>query len=195
VPTSVSAVPSPDEMLSAVGESIADRTGRTMAEWVALVAGSGVDPLDQTAVRRWLRDAHGVRQNTQWAIADEAARAAGWVRPSVAEYIDSQFTGKKAALRPVFEAVRELATSLGDDVTIEGRSTYVPFVRGRQFAAAAATPTRLDLGLRLPDPPPSSRLQPASAPGSATHKLVLSAVTDVDDEVAALLRAAYDQNG
>src|SRR4051794_29672471 len=155
-------------MLSAVGESIADRTGRMMAEWVALVAGSGVDPLDQNAVRRWLRDVHGVRQNTQWAIADEAARAAGWVRPPVEEYIDAQFTGKKAALRPVFEAVRNLATSLGDDVTIEGRGTYVPFVRGRQFAAAAATATRIDLGLRLPDPPPSERLQPASSPGSAT---------------------------
>jgi predicted transport protein len=159
------------------------------------VAGSGIDPLDQNAVRRWLRDEHGVRQNTQWALADAAAQAAGWVRPSVEAYIDGQFRGAKAALRPLFDVVREAATSVGPEVTVEGRGTYVPFVRRRQFAAVAATTTRLDLGLRLPDPPASDRLQPAKAPGQSTHKIVLTTTGDVDDEVHSLLRAAYDQNG
>jgi predicted transport protein len=191
----VTTVPTPDEMMSAVTDSIAERTGRSMAEWVALVGTSGVDPLDQNAVRRWLREVHGVRQNTQWAIADEVARSAGWVRPTVEQYVDGQYTGPKAALRPVFEAVRETAVALGDDVTIEGRATYVPFVRKRQFAAVAATTaSRLDLGLRLADPPASARLEPARAPGSATHRVRLAVVDDVDDAVRALLRAAYEQN-
>ena len=156
----------------------------------------GVDPLDQNAVRRWLREVHGVRQNSQWAIADAAAREAGWVRPTVEEYVDGQYTGAKAALRPVFDAVREAALALGDDVVVEGRGTYVPFVRRRQFAAVAATTaTRIDLGLRLPEPPASARLQPATAPGSATHRVQLFTRADVDDEVRGLLRAAYEQNG
>jgi predicted transport protein len=189
-------MPTPEEMLSAVSGSLAARTGRTMAEWVALVAGSGVDPLDQNGVRRWLREVHDVRQNTQWAIADEVARQAGWVRPTPAQYAAGQYTGARAALLPVFEVVRDAALALGDDVTMEGRGTYVPFVRRRQFAAVAApTTTRVDLGLRLPEAPPSPRLQPASAPGSATHKIVLAGVDDVDDEVRDLLRTAYEQNG
>jgi hypothetical protein len=97
---SVPFVPSPDDMLHAVTDSIAERTGRTMDEWVALVGGSGVDPLDQNAVRGWLRDVHGVRQNTQWAIADAAARAAGWVRPTVEQYIDQQYTGARPPCAP-----------------------------------------------------------------------------------------------
>jgi Domain of unknown function (DUF4287)/Domain of unknown function (DUF5655) len=60
----------PDEMLSAVSESLAARTGRSLEEWLALVRSSGVDPLDQAAVRGWLRREHGVPQNSQWAIAD-----------------------------------------------------------------------------------------------------------------------------
>jgi predicted transport protein len=135
-------------------------------------------------------------QNSQWAVADAAARRAGWTRPTVEQYVDEQYRGAKAALRPVFDAVRAAVLELGDDVTAEGRSTYVPFVRRRQFAAvAAATARRLDVGLRLPDPPASERLQPATAPGSATHKVVLTSVTEVDDELRGLLRAAYDQNG
>jgi predicted transport protein len=183
-------------MFDALTASMARRTGRTLEQWVDLVGTSGVDPLDQNAVRRWLEEAHGLPQNSRWAVADAAARRAGWTRPTVEQYVEEQYRGARAALRPVFDAVRDAVLELGDDVTVEGRSTYVPFVRRRQFAAvAAATARRVDVGLRLPDPPPSSRLQPATAPGSATHKVSLTAVTDVDDELRGLLRAAYEQNG
>ena len=185
----------PDEMMSAVSASLAERTGRTMDEWVALVQASGVDPLDQNAVRRWLRTEHGVQQNSQWAIADAAARAAGWVRPSTAGYIDSQYTGAKAELRPIYDAIASAAVELGGDVTVEGRGSYTPFVRGRQFAAvAAATRDRVDLGLRFTDPPTDDRLRRSTGPGQSTHKIALRSVGDVDDQVRHLLRLAYEQN-
>jgi predicted transport protein len=152
--------------------------------------------VDQNAVRRWLRAEHRVPQNSQWAIADAAARAAGWAPPSVAEYIDSQYAGQKAGLRPIYDALAAAIGELGDDVTVEGRSTYTPFVRGRQFAAiAAAARDRVDLGLRFADPPASGRLQPAQAPGQATHKVSLRSVADFDDEIRRLLRIAYEQGG
>ena len=186
---------SPDDMMSAVIGSMAARTGRSLDQWLELVQASGIDPLDQNAVRRWLKAEHGVPQNSQWAIADAAARAAGWVRPTVEEYVDSQYQGAKAPLRPIYDALAGAITSLGDDVTIEGRGGYTPFVRGRQFAAvAAATKDRVDLGLRFTDAPVSGRLEPAKAPGQATHKIALRTVADVDDEVLHLLRVAYDQN-
>ena len=188
--------PSPDDMMSAVSDSMQARTGRSLEEWVALVQSSGIDPLDQNAVRRWLKSEHGVPQNSQWAIADAAARAAGWVRPSVEEYIAGQYQGAKAALRPIYDALAEAILRLGDDVSVEGRGGYTPFVRARQFAAvAAAARNRVDLGLRFTDPPASGRLHPSNGPGQATHKIALRSVADVDDEVLSLVRVAYDQNG
>jgi Domain of unknown function (DUF5655)/Domain of unknown function (DUF4287) len=191
----------PDDMMSAVSASLAARTGRSLDEWLGLVQASGVDPLDQNAVRRWLRAEHGVAQNSQWAIADAAARAAGWERPSVDEYIDGQYRGAKAALRPIYDAVAAAILDLGDDVTVEGRGTYTPFVRARQFAAVApAAKDRVDLGLRFTSPPPISsctaaRLLPAKGLAQATHKIPLRSAAEVDDEVRALLRVAYEQNG
>ena len=140
--------------MSAVTGSLAARTGRSLDEWLDVVQASGIDPLDQNAVRRWLKAEHGIPQNSQWAIADAAARAAGWVRPTVKEYVGSQYRGARASLRPVYDAVAGAITALGDDVTVEGRGGYTPFVRGRQFAAvAAAAKDRVDLGLRFTDPP------------------------------------------
>jgi Domain of unknown function (DUF4287) len=90
----------PDDMMSAVSQSLAARTGRSLQEWLTLVQASGLDPLDQNAVRGWLKREYGVPQNSQWAIADAAARSAGWVPPTVEEYLDRLYAGAKAALRP-----------------------------------------------------------------------------------------------
>lgn len=186
----------PREMMDAMSRSMKERTGRTVGEWVEVVRGSGLDPLDQNAVRRWLKAEHGIPQNSQWAIADAAARAAGWTPPGPEEQIDRQYDGSKAQLRPIFDRLRGILESLGDDVEMEGRKTYVPFIRSRQFAAvAAATRTRVDVGLRYTDPPPSDRLTEGRAPGQGTHTLSLRSLDEIDDEVEALLRVAWAQNG
>ena len=186
---------SPSDMMDSVTQSMKERTGKSLEEWVTAVQSAGIDPLDQKAVRNWLK-AQGVLQNTQWAIADAAARAAGWERPSVEGYINSQYQGEKAALRPIFDALREIVEGLGEDVTAEGRGGYTPFVRKRQFAAVhASTKTRVDLGLRFRQAPDSVLLSTASLPGQSTHKLGLSSVDDITDEVADLIRVAYEQNG
>lgn len=187
---------SPDDMMSAVVQTMKERTGRSVEEWVDIVRSSGIDPLDQKAVRRWLKDKHGVLQNSQWAIADAAARAAGWEPPKTEEFIDQQYAGPKVDLRPIFNRLRGIMEGLGDDVTVEGRSTYTPFVRRRQFAAVAtATRSRIDVGLRYKDAPSSDLLAPAIAPGQATHRLSLTSINQITDEVVELLRTAYEQNG
>jgi Domain of unknown function (DUF5655) len=85
---------------------------------------------------------------------------------------------------------------LGHDVSVEGRGGYTPFVRRRQFAAvAAATPTRVDLGLRFTRPPASELLTPSRGPGQPTHTVGLTSPDSVTAEVRDLLRAAYQQNG
>ena len=186
---------SPTDMMSSVTDSMKERTGKTLEEWVAAVQATKIDPLNQKAVRNWLKD-QGVLQNSQWAIADAAARAAGWERPSVEGYIDSQYQGEKADLRPIFDALREIVEGLGDDVTAEGRGGYTPFVRKRQFIAVqASTKTRIDLGLRFKQAPDSALLSTASLPGQSTHKLGLSSVDDITGEVIDMIRLAYEQNG
>jgi Domain of unknown function (DUF4287) len=55
----------PDDMMTAVIGSLAARTGRSLEEWLAVIEASGIDPLDQNAVRRWLKSEHGVPQNSQ----------------------------------------------------------------------------------------------------------------------------------
>lgn len=184
------------KVMDAAVANLKERTGRGLDEWVGLVLDSGLDPHDLKAVRRWLKDVHGAKVNTRWHVAEAAAARAGWQRPSVEAFIDKQFGGSKAALRPLFDRVRAILEDLGDDVAVQGRGGYTPFVRARQFAAVAATRTRLDVGLRYnrDQAPESALLVMSKGPGMGTHKLTLQRPEQLTDEVEELFRLAYEQS-
>lgn len=198
--------PEPNAMMSALVVTMAQRTGRSLEEWIALICRDGPDPLDQKAVRAWLKAEHGLAQNTQFTVAHMAALDAGWVPPSTEDYVDELYSGKKQQLRPLHDQVTALILGLapGDDenrISVEGRASYIPFIHRTQFAAVAPGPYgRLRVGVRL-----RSRVaevhgldvEPAKNFAQATHWVHLSADATAE-EVAALeplLRAAYDQNG
>lgn len=184
--------------MAAVSSSLQERTGRDLAAWLALIDASGVDPLDQKTVRAWLRDVHGVPQNTQWALADAAATRAGWVRPDVAGWTDAVYA-KRPELHALHERVVAMALAVGDDAEVQGRGTYIPLVRRTQFMAVAPGPRgRLRIGFRFRDAiPDDPRLEPAKGFAQATHWLHLD--PDAGDDVVAslepLARAAWAQNG
>lgn len=145
--------------MAAVTDSMSERTGKSLELWVD----------DQNAVRKWLHKMQGVKQNSRWAIADAApGTGAGNDRPST-RFVDGQYTGVKAGLRPIYDRIVSLATAVGDDVKIEGRSTYAPLVRERQFAAVQAMASRVSLGLQFVDPPSSTSLTASKGPGQPTH--------------------------
>jgi hypothetical protein len=107
----------------------------------------------------------------------------------------AQYAGGKAALRPIYDRVLEIVSGFGDDVDRQVRKTYVAFARGKQFAVVQpSTKTRVDVGLKLPGVPAGGRLEETSTTGGGaiTHKVSVTMVEEVDAELAAWLRAAYD---
>lgn len=185
-----------ERAMAGVVDNLKSRTGRDLAEWLAVIRQSGIDPLDQQEVRRWLRDEHGVLLNSRWHISFHVAEAAGWVRPDAAGYTESQFSGAKAHLRPIYDVAEAAILSVADDISIEGRATYTPFVHRRQFALlAASTRTRVDLGLRFTSEPNHPRLLPARNLGMCTHRIPLASPDDVTDDLLPLIRLAYEENG
>ena len=109
--------------------------------------------------------------------------------------LDAQYAGGKAALRPIFDRLRPIVESFGDDVELAVRQSYVAFARGKQFAVVQpSTNSRVDVGLRLPGTAAAGRLEASRnvGGGSITHKVALSTAGEVDDELIGWLRAAYE---
>jgi hypothetical protein len=181
----------PEAMIASHARRLRETTGRSLDEWIALLD-ANLPGAPFAERQRWLVSEHGLDAGEARTLVNVVAYQ---TRPPDHEILAAQYAGAKAELRPVYDAVIEAVRALGDDVEVAPRRTYVTLARGRQFGVVqASTRARVDLGLRLDDPPAAGRLAAAGSfgSGSITHRVALTAPEDVDDEVRAWLRAAYD---
>ena len=86
------------------------------------------------------------------------------------------------------------AASFGTDVEVAPKKTYVSLRRSKQFAIIkAATSKRVDLGLNLKGVDATKRLEGGKVfSGMCTHRVRLTAPGDVDAQVIAWLKQAYE---
>jgi hypothetical protein len=188
---------SPQQMMDAIQRNLPERTGRTLDEWVSLLEKDG--PEGRKERQAWLRSRHRLGGATAMVIAHAAEGRSLLDDYADAEaLVDALFSGRKAALRPVYEKVLKAARNLGKDVTPGARKTYVSLFRVRQFAVVQPTAAdRIDLGLVLPGVTAKGRLEEARGVGSGrvTHRIALRTPADVNAFVLRWLREAYEANG
>lgn len=183
------------EMEQAVLRRLEEKTGRSLDAWVELAQSQG--PADEKARAAWLRSEFRLGRHTATWLA---ARSVGRGRLYDADAIvDSLFSGRRAALRPLYEAVLSACLGLGRDVTVTPCKSAIPIRSRRVFAEIVpSTRTRLDIGLALgPGPQPalaSRRLEPRSAArrdARITHRVSLHELADVDAQLVGWLQLAY----
>lgn len=180
-----------------------EKTGRTLDEWVALVQAEG--PPTGRERYEWLKTEHHFGTNAAWWIVERCeGRGAGDDDPAsylkaAAEWVDEMYAGKKAALRPIHDALLRAATALGGDVKACPCKTIVPLYRRHVFAQIKPTAnTRIDLGLALKDTPAAGRLIDTGGfvkKDRISHRIPVARLDDIDDELLGWLRAAYDLDG
>jgi len=115
-----------------------------------------------------------------------------------ASYIDSQYSGAKGDLRPLYEKLIHLAMKLGKDIRVCPGRTIVPIYRKQVIAQVkASTNTRIDLGLALGKQKAAGRLIDTGgyAKGDRiTHRIPVSTRADIDSDVEKWLKLAYESD-
>jgi len=183
--------------------SLKDKTGRSLEEWLALVAKKG--PGDEAGRRDWFKREHGLGTNSAWWLAErsfgkgiEDGDPDLYLRAAEG-YVLTMFVGKKAALRPLYDALLKLALALGKDVKACPCQTIVPLYRKHVFAEIKpSTNTRIDFGLALGD----TRKTPKrlidtggfAKKNRITHRFAITTATEIDDEVKRWAKAAYNSD-
>jgi hypothetical protein len=169
-------------------------SGRSWEEWVEVARAKG--PKDRKALKEWLQSKHGHSPNTAYWIA------AGARSESLPEYgdpeplVDALYSGAKAALRPLHEAVIDAALAFGDDVVVTACKTMVPIYRRFVFAELRPVAGAVEVQMSLGEIPPRGRLELAEgrAPGDRmTHRFVLRSPKDLGDEFRRWFSTAYAQ--
>lgn len=178
------------------------KTGRSLEEWLKLIKKSG--PKDEKARREWLKTEHGLGTNSASWLAERAeGKGSETGDPDeylkAAEgYVETMFSGNKEALRPIYDALLKLGLGIGNEAKACPCQTIVPLYRNHVFAQIKPTTrTRIDFGFALGDLKGAGRLIETGGfakKDRITHRIAITSLEDIDDEVKHWLKSAYDRD-
>lgn len=204
-----------DDALRTQVRNIEAQYGRSMGAWTDLIRSRGLTK--HTEIIAWLKSEHGMTHGNanrvaliareslgdvsagSGASADGSAAVGGAVagHPSTTDDpAAALYTGSRAGLRPIHEAVIAVIDGFGGDYDVAPKKGYVSLRRRKQFAMLQPASTRLDLGLILPGVPTGGRLEPGGTFNAMfSHRVRLDSVEAVDAELEGWLKTAFDAAG
>jgi hypothetical protein len=176
---------------ASVREGLARETGRSLEDWVAIAhTCPDTKPRAQLA---WLKEHHGLGQNrASYVLSMAFPSERAWDKPD--ETRAALWTDPASAA--ILEAL-EAAVAGFDGLVTGQRKTYSAW--SRQFQFAAAKPAKggaAVLGLAVTPEASPRLLEPKNESWSERlkAKLPLASPIEVDDEVRALLKAAWERS-
>lgn len=177
-----------DKALQTMINNMPEKTGKSLDEWKSLLKTKSFAKHMEAV--NFLKKEHNVSHgfaNTIVSLSKEES-----ARPI--DLLENQYKGKEVLL-PIYESLLAIVKNFGKDVTVTPKKTSVSIIRKKQFALIKpATKTRIDLGLKLKDKPTTDRLENSGPFGTmCTHRIKLSSVDQIDNELKELLKEAYEK--
>ena len=181
-----------DEMAASLIKNLEEKTGKTLAEWVEIARKS--DETKHMKILKYLRDNFDLTYGYANVIAAETLKPAGAAPKSAGDMVTDQYSAKPN-LRPIYDALVEKVQEFGEDVEISPKKAYVSLRRSKQFALVQpSTKTRVDVGIKIKGLDPTDRLEASGSFNSmVTHRVRITELSQVDEELFGWLRLAYEE--
>jgi hypothetical protein len=178
-----------DKALQTMINNMPEKTGKSLEEWKKILKGQAFSKHGEALT--FLKTEHNVTHgfaNTIVTLSKEE-------KSNPDDLVANQYTSKENLI-PIYQALINCVNTLGDDITITPKKTSVSIIRKRQFILIKpATKSRIDLGFKLKDKPFTERLENSDPFGTmCTHRVKLSNLSEVNSELIAWIKQAYDQS-
>ena len=178
-----------DKALLTMINNMLEKTGKSLEEWKKILKARAFSKHGEAV--KYLKTEHGVTHgfaNTIVTLSKED-------NSTPDDLVASQYSGKEGLL-PIYEALINYVDTLGDDITITPKKTSVSIIRKRQFILIKpATKTRIDLGFKLKDKATTDRFGDSGPFGTmCTHRVKLTDVSEVDQELTDWIKEAYNRS-
>ena len=165
-----------------------EKTGKLLEEWKKILKTKAFTKHGEAV--KFLKQEHNVTHgfaNTIVSLSKEN-------NDSAEDLVANQYKGKEQLL-PMYKKLIQVVSGFGNDVKIVPKKTSASVIRKKQFTLIKpATKTRIDLGLKLKDKPTTDRLGNSGPLGTmCTHRVQLTEVAQIDDELITWLKEAYSK--
>jgi hypothetical protein len=177
-------------------ENIQKKTGKSLAELAVTAKKSGLTKHGE--LRDMFKEkfglGHGDANSLVHAIlkSDGTRVAEGMSADAV---LDEIYSGAKAAQRPIHEALMKQISKFGE-FEVAPKKGYVSLRRKKQFAMIGPkTNTRFEVGINAKDFKKNPRLVEQLKGGMCNYIVALTDVEEVNAELIAWIKSAYDEAG
>jgi len=180
-----------DPQLQTMINNMPEKTGKSLEEWFVILNEANLSKHGE--MMKLLKGEHDVTHGFANTIVLLFRQQAEGGAPAEEDLVAAQYS-KKQALKPIYDKVIEIVEGFGEDVEIAPKKNYVSLRRSKQFAIIKpATKTRVDLGFNAKGEQPTDRFTGGKAfGGMCTHLVQLTSLDEVDGEVEAWLKKAYE---
>jgi hypothetical protein len=181
-----------DKALATQLANIEKRTGKTLAQLTTIVKNSGLTRHGELVamLKQDLGMGHGDANTLVHYSLKSAGPGAGAV--ATPEVLDAMYTGTKAGLRPIHDALMAAIETFGP-FEISPKKGYVSLRGKKQFAMVGpATNTQVEIGLNMKGVKGTSRLIEQKPGGMCQYKVRVGNAKEVDAELLGWIRQAYD---
>lgn len=177
-------------------DNIQQKTGKTFDELAAIIHKSGLSKHGEIRdyLKRQLGLGHGDANALVHAVlkSDGQRAAEGKGEDAV---LDEIYSGARAGFRPIHEKLIKEINTFGE-FEIAPKKGYVSLRRKKQFAMIGPkTNTRFDVGINARDLKKNPRLFEQPKGSMCNYIVNLNDVKEVDAELVAWLKAAYEGAG
>lgn len=187
-----------DKAIETQLKNIQTRTGKSLEELAGIVRASGLTKHGEIRdmLKRELGMGHGDANTlVHHVLKSGGGSAAQEAGASVDDVVGEIYTGAKAALRPIHEALMAEINKFGE-FEIAPKKGYISLRRKKQFVMIGpATNTRVEVGINAKDLDATERLAAMPAGGMCNFKVKLTEASQVDAEVIAWIKHAYTSAG
>lgn len=175
-------------------ENLHRNTGKTLEHWTEIVRAENFAKHGE--IIKFLKDKHGLTHGFANLIAHKAKGSDADSAENKNDLIELQYKGKEH-FRPLYDKLLHEINMFGEAYEIAPKNTYVSLRRRKQFAILQpATKTRFEIGINLKGQEPKGKLEAIKTPNAmCSHRINLSEIEDIDNEVIGWLKAAYDSAG
>jgi hypothetical protein len=184
-----------DKAIATQLANIEKRTGKTLGQLTKIVTGSGLTRHGELVamLKRDLGMGHGDANTlVHHALKSDGTSAAAAAGKGAADVLDDIYTGPKAALRPIHDALMAAIDKFGP-FEIAPKKGYVSLRGKKQFTMIGpATNTQVEIGLNMKGVKGTSRLIEQKPGGMCQYKVRVSDRKEVDKELLGWIRHAYD---
>ena len=177
-------------------DNIQKKTGKSLAELAALVHSSGLTKHGE--IRDMLKEKLGLGHGDANTLVHVVLRSDGTRAAqgkSEDAVLDEIYSGPKASFRPIHEKLMKEISTFGEFEVVPKKG-YVSLRRKKQFAMIGPkTNTRFEVGLNAKAFKKNARLSEQPKGSMCNYIVSLTDVKEVDAELVAWIRSAYESAG